>query len=376
MNKFFIVLFGVFFSTACSLVTDRLPESARPKGVAKEKPILNMVWSKNLDPIHNTGNLPIAVHSPYIYEGILYAGHGNGYMMAYDLENGRELWRKNDEGAYHAGPKVYNGMLIYGTRQGRVFARDYLTGELIYSVDLESSIESVPVIENGRLFFHLRNHRVFSLDAATGKILWAYRRSVPFTTTVQGVSRPLVYEGKVIIGFADGSVAALNIEDGVLLWDIRLGDGSNFVDVDINPTLINNQLAVSSLEGDLKFVDPNSGQIIRRLDITPSRAPLILSGQRMMVGTTRGQLVVFDRHFARVFEKSFARVPITNIVPWKNGHIVTLASKEIYWVSPDFENVSQVFDMGHAHSAVLGDVSLSDQVLAFISARHRLYVFK
>ena len=54
---------------------------------------LHHLWTKNNDPVHFTGNLPIALNSPLAYEGLVYVGHNGGKMIAYDLENGKKVWK-------------------------------------------------------------------------------------------------------------------------------------------------------------------------------------------------------------------------------------------------------------------------------------------
>lgn len=373
--KFWLCLILLSLSLSCSL-NGILPDGVRPEGIRSEKEILKMRWARNLDPVYNTGNLPIALQSVEIYQGLLFAGSDEGVMSAYDLETGRILWSHQDTDGQHAGPVVYNNKLIYGNRQGRVYARDYLTGELIYSVDLDAPIETRGVIVDGRLFFHLRNHKIFSMDATTGKVLWSYRRSVPFLTTVQGSSKPLIWNNQIIVGFADGFLVSLNLEDGLLLWESRLGQGSQFVDVDLSPKFVGDYIVASSLAGELTLIDPTSGNVVRRVDVTPSRAPIVLDSGGMLIGTVDGSLHLYDAQFNPLKHLELSQLPVTGIFSWKDGYLVTMASKEIYWFSKDLSTKKKAFDLGHAHSSILGEPRVEDDYFAFISSRHRLYVFK
>lgn len=184
-------------------------KSYYPKAEVPNKPMFNPSWVKNLDPMYDSGNLPIALQSPLIHEGIVYVGSNAGFMQAYELENGKMVWSEKDDSTYHSSPVVYKDQVVYGTVQGRVISRHYTTGKIKYSVDLGASVETKGVIYKGRILFQLRNHQVFCLDVETGKILWGYKRSVSFVTTLQRSSTPVVYKDKVLVGFADGSFAAL-----------------------------------------------------------------------------------------------------------------------------------------------------------------------
>src|SRR5690606_14820909 len=134
----------------------------------------------------------------------------------------RPLWWINDKTELGAPVEFFNDYIVYGGLNGRLFVRHYITGKLKYAIDLYVPIESAPYYFNGRLLVYLRGHQVAHLDAETGKILWVYRRAVPITTTLQRTTRPLVIGNKIIIGFADGYVGALSVEEGLLLWETKL----------------------------------------------------------------------------------------------------------------------------------------------------------
>jgi outer membrane protein assembly factor BamB len=163
----------------------KTPDRDTPRG-------LDVAWVKNQDTDFQSGNLPIALNSPLIEEGLVFVGHNDGHMMAYEVETGRKVWRKKDgdHNLYNGTPLFYNDQVIYGTNTGRLFSRHYLTGESKYMIDLGSSIDGKGVVYKDRLFFHLRNHKIFCLDAKTGKVLWAYRRPVPFKLLITYYIRP------------------------------------------------------------------------------------------------------------------------------------------------------------------------------------------
>ena len=360
------ILFLIFL-TACSLL------DLRQKERHIEPAILS--WIKNNDPPHNTGNLPIGLNSPLIFRGILYAGKNDGHMTAYELSNGRMIWQKYDKGYYHATPVTHGDHIIYGTTEGRVYARHYLTGEIKYKVDLDASIESDGVIHKGRLLFHLRNYKIFCLDVETGKILWAYKRSVPYPTTSQRVSKPYVWENQLFVGMADGNVAAFSLEDGQLLWESKIAIGDKFIDVDTTPILIDGKLFTSSLSGSLSILNPKTGAIIRRIDHNTLRSPIV-EKNRILIGTTDGRIIHLDRNFNTVKNQKISLKALTSMKYWKNYLAVTTLGGEFLLVDPlSFKILFHKY-LGHSHSAVFGNLTTGEGKLAFISSRNRLYVFR
>ena len=362
------IIILLFFLSACGSL-----DWIRQKRPAKKPATLG--WIKNNDPPYETGNLPIALNSPLIFRGILYAGKNNGHMMAYELENGRTVWKKYDRGNYHSSPVAYGDYIIYGTTEGRVYARHYLTGDLKYSVDLDSSIESDAVIHDGRLLFHLRNYKIFCLDVKTGKVLWAYKRSIPYPTTSQRVSRPRVWKNRLFVGLADGNLAAFSLEDGQLLWESNLAVGDKFIDVDTTPVLIDGQLFASSLSGYLSVIDPQTGSIIRRLNYNILRAPLV-EKKRILLGTSDGKIVHLNRNFELIREKKLSNLGIASMRYWKKHLAVTTMAGEFLLINPQTFNLVFHKHLGHSHSTVFGDLKTGEGKLAFISSRNRLYVFR
>ena len=362
------ILFLVVFLTGCGLL-----DWIRQERPAKKPAILS--WIKNNDPPYETGNLPIALNSPLIFRGILYAGKNDGHMVAYELENGRMIWQKYDRGNYHSSPIAYGDYIIYGTTEGRVYVRHHLTGDLKYSVDLDASIESNAVIHNGRLLFHLRNYKIFCLDVETGKVLWAYKRSIPYPTTSQRVSKPHIWKNRLFVGLADGNMAAFSLEDGQLLWESKIAIGDRFIDVDTTPLLVDGQLFASSLSGSLSVLDPTTGAIIRRLNYNILRAPLV-EKNRILLGTSDGRIVHLDRHFNLIRQKKLSNMALASMKYWKNHLAVTTMAGEFFLVNPLSFEILFRKHLGHSHSTVFGDLETGEGNLAFISSRNRLYVFR
>lgn len=345
------------------------------EGVKEDHAFFSTTWSKNIDPVYETGNLPIALNSPLIHDGMLYVGDGDNNLRAYQLDNGRPVWSAADKGGYHAGLIPVSGKLIYGTVQGRLYSRDLLTGEEKFSVDLGASIETTPVFYKGRLLLQTRDHRLVCLDAETGKILWAYKRSVPFLTTVQRASMPLIADNRIYIGFADGSVVALSVEEGMVLWENKVADGSKFVDVDSTPVLFGNKLFVSSMAGHIAVLRPDTGILIRKLPFISTRAPVV-DGERLVVGTVDGEVIVYDRELRPIAQQLVASGLISSIVVWKNHYVLSTVRGELIAIEKNKLAIKEKLHLGHSASAVFGQLQSDGTYMSLLSSRNRLYVFK
>ena len=333
-------------------------------------------WAKELDPVYSTGNFPIGTSSPFIFEDYLYMGNLRGEMVSYEIESGRVLWKVKENGPIQSPANKYGDTIYYGSKEGRLFARHYYSGKLKYSVDLGAPIESQPQFLRGRLIIHLRNHSIVVLDAKTGKVFWRYKRSVPFSTTLQRVSAVQAYQGSLLVGFADGYVALLSLEEGVIKWEQKISTGIKFVDVDVRPTSIGNYILAGSAAGPMRLLNPSNGVIEKTIEITQSSLPL-LEDDSFFVGGTDGTVHKVSNQGKILSSKKVSKDAISSIKKWKRGMVVTTMGSGVYYLDPVSLKILGKFDLGSDQSAIFGQAEVSeDGILAIYSSRNRLYVFR
>ena len=346
------------------------------QGVRPPTPLLSLMWVRNTDPIYNTGNLPIALNSPLVQNGIVYVGDGKGAMRAWRAEDGKTLWQKQDGGAYHSGVMAFGENIIYGNMEGRVFSRNRLNGKLSYSIDVGASVEGVPTQHKGRVFFHLRNHKIVCLDAKTGKVLWNYRRSVSLLTSTQGVSNPVVYKNKLYVGFADGVLAALSLQEGTVIWEKKIVSGSKFVDVDTTPVFYRGKLVVGEKGNSISVLNPANGNLLQKFNYPVSSTAMIYRNN-LVLGTTEGELIFLGKDFQKIRKIKVSGHAIGSLVPWKGFITVATLGGDVHLVDVEKGGIiKETFALGHSASAVFGNLTSEKDTLAVLSSRHRLYVFR
>lgn len=338
-------------------------------------PEFRTMWSKNLDPVYDTGNLPISLQSPLISDGLVMVGDNNGYFRCFELETGREIWSQFEDTTYHSKPVAYKDQVIYGSVAGRVYSRNAINGDLKYSVDLGASVETEGVIESGKIFFQLRNHQVFALDVETGKILWAYKRSVPYLTTLQRAAKPVVHKNKLYVGFADGSLTALNLEEGLLLFESKLSTGIKFIDLDNPISVIDDKIYVGIMGGPLHILNADNGSVIKRSDIVASRAPF-LEGEELIVPLNNGSLARTDKNLNIINEKALVKGAVSGVLSMGTSFLVSSTEGDIAEVNKLTFQIIRKKHLGHTYSAVFGDIEAKQGFMAVFSSRNRLYLFK
>jgi outer membrane protein assembly factor BamB len=346
-----------------------------PDNPKQEMKIPLIKWTKNFDPKYDSGNLPIGTHGPLIYKGLLFVGSAKKTMNAFDVESGTLIWSKKETYGPSARPSIYdNKWLIYGSNGGRVYSRNYLTGSVNYKIDLGSAIESAPVFHSGRGIFHLRNHKIVVLDALTGKVLWSYKRNIPFSTTLQGASEPVVVNNRVFVGFADGFVLCLRLEDGAVVWETKVAQKFKFIDVDMKPYVNGEFVYVGPKNGPLNVLKKSSGEMVRTLDYMVSRGPVILAGHTIW-GTSDGKIVVLGKYDKELKQIKLSKGSISGLSFWKDQLLVGTSEGRLVMLNSDYKIVYNKH-FGSVASSLSSEIETEGEYFAVYSSRNRLYVFK
>ena len=362
INHFLIL----FFLVSCAQL--KLQKIEKPKNQLK------VIWNKNLDPIYEAGNLPISSHSPLLFQDLVFVGDLRGFFSVFNLENGREIWKVKETAAIVSTPVISQDQVIYGTKMGRLFSRHYFTSELKWSLELGESIEGQPFVYQDRLFVYVRDHRLVCLDVSTGKLLWSYQRSVPFTTTFQRVAPLIGYQNSVIVGFADGFIAALSVNEGLVTWETKVNFSTRFVDVDSRPLILNDKLVVTSGTMDLTFLNLNSGEIIKTLPYQSFTSPLFVNNE-IIIGSVDGQIVRLDQDGQVVYQSQISTEAISSIAELDGKISASSYKGELFLLDAKSLTIFDKFMLGsYTHSNIFGQISTQQNYLGILSSRSRLYL--
>ncbi len=346
----------------------------KPHAPTKDERFFKVAWAKNLDSDYMSGNLPIGLGAPRVFNDIVYMGSTDGLMSAYDIETGRVLWSVQDNTELGGPAEFFKDHIVYGGLTGRLFVRHYLTGKLKYAIDLAAPIESAPVYYNERLIVYLRGHQIVHLDAETGKVLWVYKRAVPVTTTLQRTTKPLILGNKIILGFADGFVGALSMDEGILLWETKIVENSKFVDVDLNPILAGGMIITGSPSGELKAINPDNGAVARSYGLSVMAHPL-LKGEQLVLGTNDGEVVLMNVNGDVLKRAQISKQPVSAVMWWKDTIVAASFDGYLWAIDPLTMKVIDSFALGYTYSSIFSDLVVQEDFMAIYSSRNRLYLF-
>jgi outer membrane protein assembly factor BamB len=214
------------------------------------------------------------------------------------------------------------------------------------------------------------------VEKETGKWAWQYRRDAPSGFSIRGTAQPVAADGQVFMGFADGSLVAIGLDDGVGRWERKLtfSSGTQFLDVDTTPALDGRGLVyAASYKDGVYAIDAKTGDIVWN-STRPGITSLLLRGTVLFAsgdgsltaletakGKTLWSLRLSDRT-PKGFVNNAGR-PMTHA----RGFVVVPTSSALAFVEPTSGKVRAVWNPGRGVTAT---------PTRFVSVRHgpRLFV--
>lgn len=364
---------GFFLLTSCAQIQQFKEWSGleKPQRMAQS---FQAKWIKRFDPPFVSGNHSINLRGVLAVQDRVYLGADKGFY-ALSAKTGRVYWSADQEKKLSGTPTYYDNMILYTTESGDLVARDDLTGEEKYRAQIGMGSDTKGVIAQDRLLLHLRNYHFLCIDPSTGEILWNYQRVVPYETTLQRVSAPTVVGNKVLVGFADGVVVALSLEEGAPIWERKVSNGSKFVDVDITPLVDGQNVLVGGGEAPATLLSLQDGQVIKRFPFTLSASALKAEGY-VFAPTTAGEVVVLDASYGEIHRIKDSQMPISSLAYWKGDLVVASHDGRIqsYKIQKGFSHKGE-FELGTKVSTIYGELVTREDELYVYSSRYRLYRF-
>ncbi len=210
---------------------------------------------------------------PVISRDVIYAASAEGMVRAFERAKGKSLWKVDLDTPLSGGVGVYENALLLGSSEGFVLKLDASSGELLWSTRLRGEVLSPPQANGKVVVAQTYDGKLQGLDFHTGEILWTYDSNVP-VLTVRGTSVPILNNGVVYAGFANGRVLAFNAQTGAIGWEVRVAisqgrsEIERIVDVDGTMQLAGKELYAASYQGRVVAIDVASGRKLWQQDVS------------------------------------------------------------------------------------------------------------
>ncbi|MBB1479613.1 outer membrane protein assembly factor BamB [Pseudoalteromonas sp. SG41-2] len=246
--------------------------------------------------------------------GKIFIGSEHGYLVALDRETGDVVWRKKVPGEVLAKPAAGDGLIYVNLGSGKLLALHPDTGEERWSHEQEVPAltlrgQSSPTVANGGVLVGLETGKLSVLISDSGYSAWSAeiataKGASEFERLVDVDTQPLI-SGPYAYAIAyNGNLAAVDIRSGNVVWkreyssyrEIAMDTQTIYV-VDSNgvvygldktsgierwsqpalrgwyltgPAVAGNYLAMGDQEGNLHWLNKESGELVSREDFDSS----------------------------------------------------------------------------------------------------------
>ena len=225
----------------------------------------------------------------YVYvsgiDGFLYAFDGSGGAGAVQV-----AWRQPQFEAEDMPPLVGSpaldeagGIIAVGSEDGGLYAYNALTGENLHwsPFRTDGKVWSTPVLRNGVAYFGSQDGSVYAVSLETGALVWR------FDTGAAVVATPLVHKNLLIVGSFDRQLYALGLNDGQPRWQVGAANWWW-----ATPVSSGRAIYAASMDGNVYAVDDN-GVLLWTYDMgAPIVANPVLVERGLVVASREGRVVL------------------------------------------------------------------------------------
>lgn len=243
------------------------------KDEATEKPVelvdikptrkVSRQWSLNVG--GDAKHLRLALR-PVILDDVLYTASHSGEVIAVSSVTGKRKWVVKTKLSLSAGPEVSESMVVVGSSDGDVLAFESATGKELWRVSIASELLARPLIAGDLVILRTVDGHLEGLSATDGTRRWNVNEAVP-RLTLRGTAAPVLARDRVIAGFDNGRVLALEPRTGEVLWDTVVNAPSGrtelerLSDIDAPAYVSGSDVFVVGFQGRIAMLALDSGQI-------------------------------------------------------------------------------------------------------------------
>jgi outer membrane protein assembly factor BamB len=233
--------------------------------------LVNIQATRNVDQLWTAGlggdseRLRLALR-PTVAEGVVYAASHDGEVVSLTAQSGKRNWTVKSKLPLSAGPEVGGGIVVLGSSEGDVLALDAATGAERWRVSIKSEILARPLVVNDLVVIRTVDGHIDALALSDGAKRWSVDQQVP-RLTLRGTSPPVLAGDKIVAGFDNGKVSAIDVRNGDVLWDSTVNAPSGrtelerLADIDSPPRISGDEIFVVGFQGRVAMLALDSGQI-------------------------------------------------------------------------------------------------------------------
>jgi outer membrane protein assembly factor BamB len=301
-------------------------------------------------------------------------------VLAHTLADGEQLWTAGLKDDVTGGVGAGDGLVLVGTTNGDLVALDAADGKERWHAALESEILAPPTARDGIVVVATGDGHLYGLASADGARKWSIERDVP-TLSLRGGSAPLTTPTLALHGFADGHLAAVDLQTGREAWDVPIvqprgrTELDRMVDADCQPVIEGGAVFAGAYQGRVSGIDVTTGNVGWARDFSCDSA-LAADSFNVYGVDTDDRVVAFDQHSGAQYweQKGLQGRHLT--APAAVGSYIAVADIEgyVHWLRADDGSI--VGRIRPTKDAFLLAPTVRDGVAYFLSEGGRLYALR
>ena len=224
----------------------------------------------------------------------VYVSGIDGFLYAFDGSAGagsvQVAWRQPQFEAEDMPPLVGSpaldeagGIIAVGSEDGGLYAYNALTGEQLHwsPFRTDGKVWSTPVLRNGVAYFGSQDGSVYAVSLDTGALVWRFDAGGAVVAT------PLIHKNLLIVGSFDRQLYALGLNDGQPRWQFT---GENWWWA--TPVSSGRAIYAASMDGNVYAIDDN-GVPLWTYDMgSPIVADPVLVERGIVIASREGRVVL------------------------------------------------------------------------------------
>ena len=227
-----------------------------------QKISINNLWDAKVGKEKIQGRI-----SPSISGERIFYINAEGELFAFEKSNGRKLWEKETDDQASGGIETAFRKIIYGTLDGEVVVLNQENGEETWRAQATSEILSSPITNGSVVVAQGADGSVTGFDFDDGEQSWIHQVTVP-NLSLRGTSTPILEQGFIFTGFANGTVAMIYPDSGAVRLELPItineaaSELERIVDIDGKVVGASDVLVSASYQGHITAIDLQQGRPI------------------------------------------------------------------------------------------------------------------
>ena len=209
------------------------------------------------------------------------------------------LWSEGISAKIAGGLSLAYETLYFGTENGEVYALDAKTGDIRWQTKVKGEVLAAPAVDENVVVVNTGSGVMFALDAVSGEELWTYESDVP-ALSLRGIAAPTASNGGAIVGTASGKLAVNLLGTGQTAWEQTISSPSGateldrIVDIDSKPLVRAGMIYTISFDGTLAAVELRSGRVVWKREYKSYRR-VTAQGNTLFVVDNNSNVFSLDR---------------------------------------------------------------------------------